>query len=181
MGRVRLPVLLVLLGLSLLALHQRSRVQAWAFRSTPGREVGDRAPELPAALRTLDGADLRLASLRGHVVLLHFWTFACGNCEHMMPSYAAWHTRWRARGLRVVGVHTPELPRERDLGRLRAFVAEHAIGWTVIPDGDYAAWDTYGVRAWPTIFVIDRAGVVRGSFVGDDRSPDIEALLARLL
>ena len=178
---MRLAVLLSVLAGSLVLLANRSRVQAWVSRSDPSVQAGKLAPELPGDARSLEGAPVRLAALRGQVVLLHFWTFACGNCEHMLPSYSAWDTRYRDRGLRVVGVHTPELEHERDLGRLRAFVQAHKLAWTVVPDGDYAVWDRFGVRAWPTIFVIDRRGAVAGTFVGDDHAREIEAVLQRLL
>jgi hypothetical protein len=81
----------------------------------------------------------------------------------------------------VLGVHTPELPTERNIAALHAFVKQKNLLWTVIPDGDETIWDAFGVHAWPTVFVIDREGMNRGSFVGDDRSADIEALIERTL
>jgi thiol-disulfide isomerase/thioredoxin len=179
--RARLLVLSTMLVASLVLLANRSRVQAWASRSDPSVQAGRPAPELPSDARSLEGRPVRLAELRGRVVVLHFWTFACGNCEHMLPSYSAWDVRYRERGLRVVGVHTPELEHERDLGRLRAFVKQQKLAWTVVPDSDYVIWDRFGVRAWPTIFVIDRKGSVAGVFVGDDRAQEIETLVQRLL
>ncbi len=179
--RRRLPLLLSLLVMSLVALGHRSRLQAWAMGMTPAKQSGEVAPELPAGTRNLDGAPMRLADLRGRVVLLHFWTFACGNCEHMQPWYAAWDERYRARGLSIIGVHTPELPHERDLGRLRQVVKEKNIRWPVIPDPGYLVWDAFGVKAWPTIFVLGKDGKIAQSFVGDDRAGDIEALIEKLL
>lgn len=176
----RLPILLPLLALSLVALGYRSRLQSWAFGMTPARHVGD-APELPANTRTLDGTPITLSSLRGRVVVLHFWTFDCGNCEHMQPSYAAWDERYRARGLSIVGVHTPEQAHERDLGRLRQVVKDKKIAWPVIPDSGYLVWDAFGVKAWPTIFVLGKDGKIVQSFVGDDRAGEIEALITKLL
>jgi thiol-disulfide isomerase/thioredoxin len=178
--RRRLVFLLTLLCASLFALAHRSTIQAWAARSDPSVQKG-LAPELPAELRSLDGQPIRLADRRGQVVLLHFWTFACGNCEHMLPSYSAWDRKYRDKGLAVIGVHTPELPHERDLGKLRAFVRDQQLSWTVVPDGGYLAWDAYGVKAWPTIFLIDRKGAVARVFVGDDHAREIEGAIASLL
>jgi thiol-disulfide isomerase/thioredoxin len=177
----RLSVLLALLGLSLVALSRRSQLQAWAYESGPAKQSGEPAPELPAGTQTLDGHALRLAELRGQVVLLHFWTFGCGNCEHMLPYYSAWDERYRARGLRVIGVHTPELPHERNLESLRAFVKKKGLGWPVVPDQGEVIWDRFGVHAWPTIFVIDREAKIAATFVGDDRAGEIEDELKRLL
>ena len=177
----RLPVLLALLGVSLFLYAHRGRVQTYIARTEPALRQGQLAPELPAELRTLDGKPARLGALRGRVVLLHFWTFACGNCQHMTPSYNAWHRDYLARGLSVVGVHTPELSSERDPAALLAAVHAHGITWPVVSDAGETAWDVYGVKAWPTAFVIDRAGVIRGTFVGDDSASDIERLVRSLL
>ena len=99
----------------------------------------------------------------------------------MIPRYGEWDRRWRDQGLVVVGVHTPELDFERDEARLREFVKKNGIAWRVLIDPDYAAWRRFDVEAWPTIILIDRGGVVRASFVGDDKSDAIEAALAKLL
>jgi hypothetical protein len=73
--RVRLTVLSIALLGSLVALANRSSLQAWAFGiGGGGLEDGKAAPELPK-LATLDGARVELAKLRGRVILLHFWTF----------------------------------------------------------------------------------------------------------
>ena len=181
--RVRLVFLSALLALALVALGHRSQLQAWASGSHDGVRAleGQSAPELPRETRALDGAEVSLRALRGNVVLVHFWTFGCSNCRHMLPRYSAWLDRFGARGLRVVGVHTPEMDYERDPAALARFVRDEKIRWPVLVDADEAIWSRYRVRAWPTIVLIDRAGVVRATFVGDDQSSTIEDALARLL
>jgi hypothetical protein len=77
MRRIRLVVLLTTLVLSLLALAFRTEIQIWIAGVEEGvqRRVGRPAPELPRSLRSLEGPELRLAGLRGRVILLHFWTY----------------------------------------------------------------------------------------------------------
>ena len=103
------------------------------------------------------------------------------NCEHMIPRYGEWHKTMKARGLDILGVHSPETGGERDRARLRRYVAEHAIAWPVVPDDDFAVWRTFGVSAWPTIILIDRQGRIAARFVGDDSSDAIARALDRLL
>ena len=174
---------LVPLALAVLALLNRTSLQAWAAGAREGVHAGERAPApaLPTDTHTLDGAPLSLDALRGKVVLLHFWTFGCSNCKHMLPHYADWQERLGGRGLRVVGVHTPEMDWEQNREALARFVADNKIRWPVVVDGDMAIWQRYHVAAWPTVVLIDRRGVVRASFVGDDSAPAIEAALAPLL
>jgi peroxiredoxin len=99
----------------------------------------------------------------------------------MIPRYGEWAEKLASRGLTVVGVHTPELEHERDPNRLRDFVRRHRIAWPVLLDSDYAVWERYGVQAWPTVVLLDRKGMIRAVFVGDDQSRAIEETLASLL
>jgi hypothetical protein len=69
------PALVAALALSLVALHFRGRLQAWAAGVKTGTIVGKPAPEIPPSVASLDGRPLRLGALRGRVILLHFWTF----------------------------------------------------------------------------------------------------------
>ena len=98
----------------------------------------------------------------------------------MIPRYGEWQKRWKDK-LTVIGVHTPELEAERDVEALRKFVAGEKIEWRVPIDPDMAAWERFGVQAWPTIVVIDQSGVVRSVHVGDDSGPAIEAQLKSLV
>src|SRR2546430_1622239 len=99
----------------------------------------------------------------------------------MIPRYGEWAQRFGPAGLSVIGVHTPELETERDERRLRAFVSTHQIGWPVVLDPDYQAWERYHVAAWPTVVLIDRSGIVRAVVIGDSRSAEIEAVIRDLL
>ncbi|HUS64987.1 MAG TPA: hypothetical protein VMZ28_10615 [Kofleriaceae bacterium] len=98
----------------------------------------------------------------------------------MIPRYGEWSRKWAGR-LTVVGVHSPETDGERDPGRLKRYVARHAIRWPVVPDDDMTIWDAFSIQAWPTMVLVDRHGRIQGRFVGDDEGPAIEAAIARLL
>jgi len=169
---MRLIFLSTLLVAALIALDHRSSLQAWASGSARGvgSLQGAPAPELPG-----------LRALRGRVVVVHFWTFGCSNCRHMLPRYAEWLDRYGARGLSVIGVHTPEMDYERDPAALARFVRDEKIRWPVVVDPDEAIWQRYRVAAWPTIVLVDRAGVVRATFVGDDRSSEIEDRIREII
>src|SRR5713101_761571 len=71
---------------------------------------GTPAPELTNTSWLNADHPLRLAELRGRVVLLNFWVFTCYNCTNTVPSLVEFDRRYRDTGLKLIGIHTPEFP-----------------------------------------------------------------------
>jgi thiol-disulfide isomerase/thioredoxin len=105
--------------------------------------------------------------LKGHVTVLHFWTFACINCRHNLPYYAQWAAKYDAKDVQVIGVHTPELEVEKKPENVREAVKNLKIDYPVVIDGAGENWNRYKVNCWPTVFVIDKQGKIRGGWVGE--------------
>jgi len=113
--------------------------------------------------------------------LIEFWTFACYNCRNTLPAIKKWDAQYRAKGLTIVGVHTPELDIERDVEQLKREVAGLGIEYPVVTDTDYATWKAYSVEAWPTLFVIDKESRVRWTHVGEGAYDETEQVIKKLL
>ena len=142
-----------------------------------------RAPELGGVdpwFNTPDGEPLRLAALLDRVVLLEFWTFACVNCQRTLPFLRRMHGRYQPE-LTVVGVHTPEFAFERSFHNVERAVREHGLGYPVGLDNDFVAWNAYGNRYWPTMYLIDRAGRIRYTHVGEGDYGGTERAVRALL
>jgi hypothetical protein len=92
-----------------------------------------------------------------------------------------WHEKYGAEGLVVIGNHYPEFAYERDLDNLTAAVKDLGIDYAVAQDNDRATWDAYGVRYWPTLFLIDKNGDVRYTHIGEGRYEEIELAIHVLL
>lgn len=110
------------------------------------------------------GSTVSLASLRGRVVLLNFWTYTCQACTNALPSLIDLDRRYRERGLTVLGVHTPEFPPyagEHDRANVLDAIERHGITYPVAQDNDRATFDLYEARYWPTYVLIDREGTIR--------------------
>ena len=138
------------------------------------------APEL-ARGTWINSDPLTLKGLRGRVVLVDFWTFACYNCRNTLPYLKEWDARYREKGLTIIGVHSPELEEERVLENLRRETSSLGIRYPVVTDNDYATWRSYKVEAWPTLFVLDKEGHIRGSHVGEGAYDKTETLIQQLL
>lgn len=134
----------------------------------------------------LNSPPLSWNDLRGQVVILDVWTFACGNCQRSLPWLHGIEQRYRDRGLRVVGVHTPELPQEYVRANVVRKLGELQVGGPVMLDNDYSYWTALDNRYWPAFYLVDRHGRIRGLFVGethegDDNARAVDAALQRLL
>src|SRR5258706_1836169 len=98
-------------GLALALLLPDATAQAGSVDDTP---AGPRAPALRGS-DWLNSRPLGADDLAGKVVLVEFWTFECVNCRRTVPAMKRLDARFRAGGdVVIVGIHTPELPRERD-------------------------------------------------------------------
>lgn len=143
----------------------------------------DKAPAAPEFAKGIwiNSDPLTLEKLRGHVVLVEFWTFGCYNCRNTLPSVKEWDVKYRDRGLTIVGVHTPETDSEYSIENVRKEVPSLGIKYAVVTDNDYQTWKAYGVEAWPTILVIDKQGRIRWLHVGEGRYDETDNVIRTLL
>jgi cytochrome c biogenesis protein CcdA/thiol-disulfide isomerase/thioredoxin len=120
---------------------------------------------------------LTLAGLRGHVVLVDFWTYTCINCIRTLPHLEAWDARYRKDGLTIVGVHSPEFPFEHDAGNVKSAIHAEGIEYPVAQDNDLGTWNAYGNQYWPAEYLLDAQGHVRYVHFGEgDYSKDEQAI-----
>ena len=142
--------------------------------------VGMKAPEIPNDT-WLNSPPLRLADLQGRVVMVEFWTFGCYNCRNVEPYVKTWHERYAAKGLTIIGVHSPEFSYEHDVDKVTRYLAEHDIRYAVSIDNDFAAWNRYGNRYWPAMYLIDKKGVIRAVRIGEGGYAETERVIRQLL
>ena len=96
--------------------------------------------------------------LAGKVVVVDFWTSCCINCIQTLPTLAAIEKRFAGEAVAVVGVHSPKFDAETERERLRAAIEQYEIHHPVAIDGSMNVWNAWGVRGWPTLFVLDAHG-----------------------
>ena len=79
------------------------------------------APELEERSQAewINSKPLKLSQLHGQVVILHFWTFGCINCQHNYPTLKAWQKAFAKKGVTIIGVHTPETSAEHNNQNVR--------------------------------------------------------------
>ncbi|MCW2608442.1 MAG: alkyl hydroperoxide reductase/Thiol specific antioxidant/Mal allergen [Frankiales bacterium] len=150
--------------------------------TTTKRQARVRAPELVGAGGWIGtgGEELTLASLRGKVVLLDFWTFCCVNCLHVLDELRPLEERFRDV-LVVVGVHSPKFAHEGDHDAVVAAVERYEVHHPVLDDPELATWSQYAVRAWPTLCVVDPEGYLVHVASGEGHAEGLGRLVEELV
>lgn len=139
------------------------------------------APEFPPRLEWLNAAFLRMDRQIGRPVLVEFFDFARINSLRTLPYTLAWHERYDAAGLRVIGVHTPGYSFGRDPAIARPAVERLGIPYPVVFDPDFEIWKEYGNRGWPARYLFDRSGRLRHVHWGEGEYDETEAVIHELL
>ena len=139
-------------------------------------------PSLDGATEWLNSEPLGPAELRGHVVLVNFWTLTCINWLRQEPYVRAWSRAYRDDGLVVIGVHTPEFSFEHEIDGVSARRSrEREIDYPVAVDNDYDVWSAFDNHYWPALYFIDAEGVIRDQHFGEGRYEQSERMIQRLL
>lgn len=118
------------------------------------------APPLKDITAWINSPPLTLASLKGHVVLIDFWTYSCINCIRTLPYLKAWYQTYKSQGLVIIGVHSPEFAFEQEYQNVKQAVEKYQIHYPVALDNQFQTWDNYGNHYWPAHYLIDKQGQV---------------------
>ena len=173
--------LVVAIGVTALAIA--CGVQLASAGSSPWGDTAEQTemPPLDGATAWLQTPPLTTASLRGKVVLVDFWTYSCINCLRTLPYIRAWAQKYRAQGLVVLGIHTPEFDFEKSPANVLRAVHDLQIDYPVAVDSNQTLWRAFGARAWPTLMFVDAQGRIRQQQLGEGRYDKAERMIQQLL
>lgn len=125
---------------------------------------------------------LRLSDeLKGHIVLLDFWTHCCINCVHMLPDLAYLEDKYADQPFVVIGVHSAKFEAEGDRASIRDAMFRNNIHHPVLIDTGMALWTRYGVRSWPTFVLIGPDGRLLGFTSGEGKRDILDQVIQQSL
>lgn len=154
--------------------HAASSPVATATAAPAEPLVGHYAPDV--TLRDLHDKLTPLSSLRGKVILLNFWYVSCPPCQFEMPALERIYLAHRAQGFDVVGINTGD-----NAATISEFTRPLGITYPILRDIGERAVLAYEIRATPSSFLIDRAGVIRAVYTGPVNSSTFQKQLDTLL
>ncbi len=121
-------------------------------------------------------APLPIASLKGRVVILDFWTEGCINCIQIIPTLKRIEEQFPTEVV-VIGVHSPKFANEKNSVSVKDAIQRYGIRHPIIHDPAMTIWRAYGIQAWPTLVVIGSDGEPVGAIPGE---PDPEKLISAI-
>ena len=125
------------------------------------------AHEFEAIDAWLNSEPLTMESLRGRVVIVHFFAFGCINCIHNYPWYIEWQDQLAGQSVTIIGIHTPETKTEEDNDLLRASLEKNGLKFPVAVDKQKKMWQAWYNGIWPSVYLIDKQGRVRYWWYGE--------------
>ena len=143
--------------------------------------IGKPAPEFVGIAEWINSPPLTIEELRGNVVIVEFWTYGCIHCLKTIPYLKKWNLQYGDLGLTIVGVHTPEFEAQTDLASVQKAVKELGIDYAVAVDNKRQTWDAYHNQVWPSLYLLDKKGIIRGAHFGDSDFAEIENQIESLL
>lgn len=138
-------------------------------------------PSLDGGLGWINSDPITREALRGKVVMIEIWTFACYNCLNALPHVKETAARYRNRGLVTIGVHTPELPRERPRANVEKAVRDLGVLFPVVLDNNFTIWKAFKNEYWPSVYVVDKKGRIRFHHDGEGAYSELDRAVATLL
>lgn len=153
---------------------------AMSFSPLLHAQTGIPAPEISNEI-WLNAPRQQLKDLRGKVVMVEFWTFGCYNCRNIEPYVKQWHTKYADKGLVVIAIHSPEFSYEKPRESVQRYIDEHEIPYAVPIDNDFETWRNYRNRYWPTLYLIDKQGMIQYVKIGEGGYAETDRQIQRLL
>ncbi len=164
-------LMLILFGLAGFAVTREGRAAA-----------GAAAPEIARpGLQWFNVANpVTIASLRGRIVILDFWTEGCINCIHIIPILRGIEQKYPEQ-VAVIGVHSPKFAEEKRAGSVKDAIERYEIRHPIVHDPEMTIWQAYGIQAWPTLVVIGADGNIIGQIAGEPDPTRLDKVVADLV
>jgi thiol-disulfide isomerase/thioredoxin len=138
-------------------------------------------PSLGSATEWLNSPPLTTAGLRGKVVVVDFWTYTCINWLRTLPYVRAWAAKYRAAGLIVIGVHTPEFGFEQTVDNVVSQARAFGVDYPIAIDSEYGVWQAFVNHFWPAVYIADAEGRIRHHHFGEGEYAQTEMVIQQLL
>jgi thiol-disulfide isomerase/thioredoxin len=129
----------------------------------------------------INSSPITASDLKNKVVIVDFYTSQCSNCMAAVPHVVNLYNKYHERSLIVIGIHTPELPSERQRQVIESTAQRLGITYPIAVDNENKTWSEYNNHYWPNLLIFDRSGQLVFQHAGEGAYEEIDAKVAALL
>lgn len=138
-------------------------------------------PTLEGGTDWFNSEPITLDQLKGHTVLVHFWSISCGICKESLPDITRWIAEYGPKGLKVVSVHMPRQESDTNVEAVKEAIAEYDVKQPVVVDNWHTITDAFENKFVPAFYVFDTDLKMRDFKAGEKAIKMVEPVLERLL
>ena len=138
-------------------------------------------PSLEGGTDWFNAKPITVDELKGHTVIIHFWSISCGICKESLPDVYRWIDTYGPKGLKVVSVHMPRQESDTNVEAVKECIAEYEIKQPVVVDNWHTITDAFENKYVPAYYVFDSDLKMRHFSAGEKAVKMIEPVLERLL
>ncbi len=129
-----------------------------------------KAPPFPQKLEWFNSdKPLNIDDLKGHVVLLDFWTSCCINCMHTLKDLEYLEEKYKDEPVLIIGIHSPKFYNEKHNQNIISAIDRYEITHPVVSDVNHEIWQSYTIHAWPTFVLIGTKGKIILAISGEGK------------
>lgn len=141
---------------------------------TPTQSVS--APDF--TLKDLEAQSVTLSSLKGKVIFINFWGTWCQYCRVEMPSIQRMYDQLKHKDFEILAVSVNDTP-----AAAKSYIKQNSFTFPVLLDLEYKASQMYGIRGFPTTYLVDKKGNLIGKLVGSKEwdSPEVMKVLTTVI
>jgi len=124
---------------------------------------------------------LSTADLRGHPLVIDFWTYSCVNCIRTLPHIKKLWEKYKKYGLIIIGIHTPEFDFEKDNKNVAAAIKKFKLKHPIVTDPNHDMFRAFRNSYWPRQYLVDQEGYIVYDHIGEGGEEELEERIQSLL
>jgi thiol-disulfide isomerase/thioredoxin len=138
-------------------------------------------PSLDGGTEWFNSEPITTESLKGSVVLVHFWAISCGICKESLPDIAAWIEKFGPRGLKVIAVHMPRQESDTNVEEVKKAIDYYEVKQPCVIDNWHTITDAFENRFVPAYYIFDTDLKLRHFQAGEKAAKMVEPVIERVL
>jgi thiol-disulfide isomerase/thioredoxin len=138
-------------------------------------------PSLEGGTDWFNSEPITTESLKGSVVLVHFWAISCGICKESLPEITEWIEKYSARGLKVIAVHMPRQESDTDVAEVKKAIDYYEVKQPCVVDNWHTITDAFENKFVPAYYIFDTELKLRHFQAGEKAAKMVEPVIERVL